>query len=348
MTEVRALDDFELVDGFVPAVVEVTGLGQLERLLASWLQTSDRPTVGAAGSRPGSPIIRVTSGSDKFDINRDTKRQAVREFLKAATLAGGAVNLPWHVVANERGRLNRVSYRADDQPTPGWYAYLTHVANRPRPLDRGAEGPATRVTHRDRIIQALRLSDGPLDDDQLSQRTGIEPRQSVNQMCRRLEAAGILRRYVGPTGKIVNELQQGTGAVGAALQRPRADEPMAAQHQADRGSMSTNRRHTEEPGALAPSTAGSDDKDWRPRLKTALNWLAVAFGILTGVQAILNDSRGVLKALGICIGTLAFAIGVSLLIRHRSRRIHIPLWMLVIAVLTAIALFIFFTLLFRR
>jgi hypothetical protein len=112
-TEVRALDDFELVDGFVPAVVEVTGLGQLERLLASWLQTSDRPTVGAAGSRPGSPIIRVTSGSDKFDINRDTKRQAVREFLKAATLAGGAVNLPWHVVANERGRLNRVSYRAD-------------------------------------------------------------------------------------------------------------------------------------------------------------------------------------------------------------------------------------------
>jgi hypothetical protein len=61
-------------------------------------------------------------------------------------------------------------------------------------------------THRDRIVEALRLSSLALDDDQLSQRTGIEPRQAVNQACRALERAGVVRRYQGPAGKIVNEL----------------------------------------------------------------------------------------------------------------------------------------------
>lgn len=62
------------------------------------------------------------------------------------------------------------------------------------------------LTHRERIVQALRLSPRPLDDDQLSQRTQIRPRQAVNQACRALERAGVLRRYQGPDRKIVNEL----------------------------------------------------------------------------------------------------------------------------------------------
>jgi hypothetical protein len=61
-------------------------------------------------------------------------------------------------------------------------------------------------THRERILDALRLSSVPLDDDQLARRTGIDPRQTVNQLCRALEVDGILRRYVGPDGKLVNQL----------------------------------------------------------------------------------------------------------------------------------------------
>lgn len=61
-------------------------------------------------------------------------------------------------------------------------------------------------THRERILHALRLSSLPLDDDQLAQRTGISPRQTINQICRALETAGILRRFVGPDGKLVNQL----------------------------------------------------------------------------------------------------------------------------------------------
>lgn len=62
----------------------------------------------------------------------------------------------------------------------------------------------TRQTNEERIVALLRLRPG-LDDDEISQSTGIEPRQQVNQICRRLERRGVLMRTVGPRGKIVNE-----------------------------------------------------------------------------------------------------------------------------------------------
>jgi hypothetical protein len=51
-----------------------------------------------------------------------------------------------------------------------------------------------RGSHRDRIAEAIRISSHPLDDDQLADRTGISPRQGVNQICRELERAGMVRR----------------------------------------------------------------------------------------------------------------------------------------------------------
>ena len=64
------------------------------------------------------------------------------------------------------------------------------------------------MTNTDRIIELLRRQPG-LDDDQISDLTGIKPRQQVNQICRRLENHGILRRSTGATGKIVNYPVQG-------------------------------------------------------------------------------------------------------------------------------------------
>jgi hypothetical protein len=58
---------------------------------------------------------------------------------------------------------------------------------------------------RDRVKEAIRISSRPLDDDQLAARMGISPRQTVNQVCRALERAGMVRRRPGPDGKIVNE-----------------------------------------------------------------------------------------------------------------------------------------------
>lgn len=62
-----------------------------------------------------------------------------------------------------------------------------------------------RITNADRIIDVLRER-GALDDDDLSLASGVKPRQQVNQICRYLESRKILRREVGPRGKIVNIL----------------------------------------------------------------------------------------------------------------------------------------------
>jgi len=60
-------------------------------------------------------------------------------------------------------------------------------------------------SHRDRVAATIRVSSRPLDDDQIAERTGVSPRQTVNQICRALERAGMVRRRPGPDGKIVNE-----------------------------------------------------------------------------------------------------------------------------------------------
>lgn len=61
-------------------------------------------------------------------------------------------------------------------------------------------------TWAERIIEALRISRLPLDDDQLARRLGASQRQTINQTCRRLETDGVLRRDQGADGKIVNSL----------------------------------------------------------------------------------------------------------------------------------------------
>src|SRR5260370_29485519 len=93
------------------------------------------------------------------------------------------------------------------------------------PVTWGVVVGMASLTHRDRIVQALRLSSQPLDDDQLSERTQIRPRQAVNQACRALEHAGLLRRYLGPDRKIVNEL---VSTAPAPDTPSRAYEPAAA------------------------------------------------------------------------------------------------------------------------
>jgi DprA winged helix domain len=60
-------------------------------------------------------------------------------------------------------------------------------------------------SHRERVVAAIRISSQPLDGDQVAARAGISPRQTVNQICRALERAGMVRRRPGPDGKIVNE-----------------------------------------------------------------------------------------------------------------------------------------------
>ncbi|MFD6073912.1 hypothetical protein [Amycolatopsis lurida] len=64
----------------------------------------------------------------------------------------------------------------------------------------------TSSTISDRILETLRATAQPWDDDELTEALGVAQRQTVNQICRRLAADGRLRRYIGPAGKLVNTL----------------------------------------------------------------------------------------------------------------------------------------------
>jgi len=63
----------------------------------------------------------------------------------------------------------------------------------------------TVTTNRDKVLHLIRTSAEALDDDQISRQTGITPRQSVNIVCRALVQDELIRRVVGPSGKIVNQ-----------------------------------------------------------------------------------------------------------------------------------------------
>ena len=87
-----------------------------------------------------------------------------------------------------------------------------------------------RLTLADRILEELRRSSGPLDDDDLAGRLGLNHRQAVNQACRKLALAGRLYRYRGPWDKIVNELPSRAPVLPAAAIRsaPPAGSPVEA------------------------------------------------------------------------------------------------------------------------
>ncbi|MDP9398759.1 MAG: hypothetical protein M3P96_13505 [Actinomycetota bacterium] len=56
------------------------------------------------------------------------------------------------------------------------------------------------------MLALLGVSARPSDDDEIARRLDVHPRQTINQVCRRLEREGVLRRWLGLDGKLVNEL----------------------------------------------------------------------------------------------------------------------------------------------
>ena len=114
--------------GFIPGGTTVDSVGDLVALLTQWAGSSQAPTIGDVRSFGGRALVTVNTPTSPFVLNADTKRAAVLEFLAVQDEHVG-----FAVVANQRGRVNRVVFRPDGQRTPGWYAYT--------PTDRDQEGP---------------------------------------------------------------------------------------------------------------------------------------------------------------------------------------------------------------
>lgn len=99
----------------------VAGKAELVNLLRRWLAESQEPTVGNVGTFGGRPWLLIDVGGHRVALNADTKRLAVEAFVRDSS---PDPNRPWRVVANRRGRVNKVL--PGRQPLPGWYAYLIH------------------------------------------------------------------------------------------------------------------------------------------------------------------------------------------------------------------------------
>jgi hypothetical protein len=55
-------------------------------------------------------------------LNADTKRAAIAEYVKDAENRGA--DIPWSILPNRNGRWNKLAFKADGEPTAGWYCYL--------------------------------------------------------------------------------------------------------------------------------------------------------------------------------------------------------------------------------
>ena len=114
--------DLELdAEGHVPRGLTVAGKSELVDLLTAWLAESRAPTIGDVGTFGGKAWIHVDLGAYRVDLNADTKRSAVETFVRDSRRDP---ERPWPVIANRRGRINKVLFGPGKEPLPGWFAYL--------------------------------------------------------------------------------------------------------------------------------------------------------------------------------------------------------------------------------
>ncbi len=90
-------------------------------LLRWWLETTEEDTVGDVGTFGGRPWVLVETGSVRCHLNADTKRAGVRRLLELHQQHGP--QLTWQVIANARGRVNRVAVGPDAEKVKGLYLY---------------------------------------------------------------------------------------------------------------------------------------------------------------------------------------------------------------------------------
>jgi len=119
----RSTPDIEIDDnGFLPRGVRVTGKREFADLLRRWHNQSQAKTIGDVGSFGGTACITVRLGDHDVVLNVDSKRSAVATYLDHVRRLGP--DLPWRVVANNRGTVNKVVFSDDPADAAGWYQYL--------------------------------------------------------------------------------------------------------------------------------------------------------------------------------------------------------------------------------
>ena len=80
---------------------------ELIAALERWHESTDEATIGDADRFKRAPWVNADSAAGLFDLNADTTRRAVGRLLAFVRSHPSA---PWHVVENQRGRVNKVIF----------------------------------------------------------------------------------------------------------------------------------------------------------------------------------------------------------------------------------------------
>jgi hypothetical protein len=100
---------------------------QLVAALEHWVAEGNDETIGDL-KFGRAPWISFDTSAGIADINADTRRDAIERMLRQ-TRDGQ----PWHVVANNRGKVNKVVFDQSDSHE-GWYSYLRQPLDAPQEL----------------------------------------------------------------------------------------------------------------------------------------------------------------------------------------------------------------------
>lgn len=107
----------------VPRGLTVHGKQELAVVLGDWLGRSPAATIGDIGSYGGKAWVWIDVGGRRARLHADTTRAAVRNYLDHVRVHGADAD--WHVVANNRGRINKILFAPPGGDASGWYCYLT-------------------------------------------------------------------------------------------------------------------------------------------------------------------------------------------------------------------------------
>ena len=91
------------------------------------------------------------------------------------------------------------------------------------------------MTNRERVLELIRSESAGLTDSEIRERTGIQPHQQVNQICRRLAQQGLIERRTGPEARLRN-FPAGTLQGHSRPDRGRAPRAVSETHSHERAS----------------------------------------------------------------------------------------------------------------
>ncbi|MDE3719943.1 hypothetical protein PWG71_00970 [Nocardiopsis sp. N85] len=119
-------------DGFLSSGLVLDAGHELFQTLSGRLAQSEQATIGDVDSYGGRPHVRIRLKGLDAVLNADTTRSAVRDHLSLVDRHGSEMS--WRVVANKRGRINKVLPAPAGETIRGWYCYPVTSLDAPRRL----------------------------------------------------------------------------------------------------------------------------------------------------------------------------------------------------------------------